>query len=384
MAIDLTPAPGPFQITSVLARPIVPEEEAEWDKLMEDVHPLGNARFPGHRIKYVVEMRGHAVALLCFSGCAYHLADRDRHIGWSVEQAMQRRRFVVQNSRFLILSKKKRNNLASRSLSVCVRRIQSDWSALFGYQPLMLESFVDPVHFNGTCYKAAGWEQVGWTRGFRRDGREFYSQDSHPKQIWMKSLHPKAREWLRSERMPEPWRRFEAPLPGKRIADRLGSPGLRTLFEQLQDIPDFRRTNGRRYPVGCCLSIVVCSLLAGCKTLEECAEFGAGLTQPQLRALRSWRNPRTDRYEAPKETTLWRVVSGIDAELFEEKVCAWAIDKGMSLDAIAIDGKAFRATQQNADGGSFVVSALSHSGSSPFFSSNSPTEKDRNWPRRIN
>jgi hypothetical protein len=121
MAIDVTSAPGPFQVTSVLARPIVPDEEPEWDRLMADVHPLGNARFAGHRVKYVVEMRGHAVALLCFSGCAYHLADRDRHIGWSVEQAMQRRHLVVQNSRFLILSKKKRKNLASRALSAVER-----------------------------------------------------------------------------------------------------------------------------------------------------------------------------------------------------------------------------------------------------------------------
>jgi len=344
---------------------------------MEDVHPLGNARFPGHRIKYVVEMRGHAVALLCFSGCAYHLADRDRHIGWTVEQAMQRRHLVVQNSRFLILSKKKRRNLASRALSVCTRRIQSDWSRLFSYCPLMLESFVDPVHFRGTCYKAAGWEQVGSTRGFRRDGREFYSKDSHPKQIWMKSLDVRAREWLRSKQLPELWRNSETPLPSKRVAARLGVDGLRPLFEQLQSIPDFRRTNGRRYPVACCLSIVVCAYLAGCKTIEECAEFAAGLTQPQLRTLRSWRNPRTERYEAPKATTLWRVVAGIDPELFEDKVSAWATDEGLSLEAIAIDGKALRATLENEDGGSFAVNALNHSGSSPFFSRNSPMARDR-------
>ena len=375
--MDLTPSPGPFHITSVTARPIIPSEEPEWDRLMDDVHPLGNAQFAGHRIKYVVEMREQTVALLCFSGCAYHLADRDRYIGWSVEQAMQRRHFVVQNSRFLILSKKKRKNLASRALSVCARRIQSDWSRLFGYCPLMLESFVDPVHFSGTCYKAAGWEQVGATRGFRRDSREFYSKDSHPKQIWMKPLEAEAREWLRSEEMPEPWRGAEMPLRNTRVADRLGVEGLRSLFERLQDIPDFRRTNGRRYPLACCLSIVTCAFLAGCKSIEECAEFAAGLTQPQLRTLRSWRNRRTNRYEAPKETTLWRVVSGVDAQLFEDKVSAWATDTGMSLDAIAIDGKAIRATQDNEDGGSFVVSAFSHSGSSPFFSKNSPMEKGR-------
>jgi len=49
--------------------------------------------------------------------------DRDRHIGWNVEQSMQRRHFVVQNSRFLILSNQKRRNLASRVMSVCARQV---------------------------------------------------------------------------------------------------------------------------------------------------------------------------------------------------------------------------------------------------------------------
>jgi len=382
MAIDTTPPQGPFHITSVTARAIATEEEERWDELMSDVHPLGNAHFPGHSIKYVAELRGHAVALLCFSACAYHLADRDRHIGWDVEQIMQRRHFVIQNSRFLILPKRKRPNLASRVLSVCARQVSLDWPQRFGFEPLMLESFVDPVHFRGTCYKAAGWEHVGSTRGFRRDGREFYVPDSHPKQIWMKSLRTEAREWLRAETMPGPWSCFEKRLPAKRVADRLGVNGLISLFNMFKNIPDWRRTNGRRYPLNCCLSILVCGHLAGCETLEQCVEFGATLTQPQLRALRSWRNPKTDLYEAPRKTTLWRVAAGMDAELFEEMVNAWLSDLDMPLEAIAIDGKAFRATLKNEDGGSFSVNAINHSGSSPLFCSSSPTAKARSWPPR--
>jgi hypothetical protein len=384
MAIDTTPPRGPFQLTSITARAVKPEEQEQWDELMRQLHPLGNAHFPGHSIKYVAEMHGHAVALLCFSACAYHLVDRDRYIGWNVEQAVQRRHFIVQNSRFLILSNRKRRNLASRVLSVCARQVSLDWPRRFGFEPLMLESFVDPVHFSGTCYKAAGWQQVGFTRGFRRDGREFYRADSHPKQIWMKSLRSEARQWLRADRMPEPWSSFEKPLPSRRVADRLGVDGLLSLFGALQSIPDWRRTNGRRYPLSCCLSVLLCAHLAGCETIEQCAEFAATLTQPQLRALRSWRNPRSGLYEAPKETTLWRIAAGVDAELFEQKIKAWLCDQDMSLEAIAIDGKAFRATLQNKDGGSFAVNALNHSGSAPFFCSSSPTARVRNWPPPTN
>lgn len=345
--------------------------------MMREVHPLGNAHFPGHRIKYVAEMRGHAVALLCFSACAYRLADRDRYIGWDTEQCMQRRHFVVQNSRFLILSDKKRRNLASRVLSVCAAQVGLDWPARFGFEPLLLESFVDPVHFSGTCYKAAGWRQVGLTRGFRRDGREFYSPDSHPKQIWVKPLRSKALEWLRAEKMPEPWSACEKPLPAKRVPDRLGVDGLHSLGAALREISDWRRTNGRQYPLSCCLSLLLCGFLAGCETLEQYVEFGATLTQVQLRALRSWKNPKTGRYEAPRKTTLWRITAGVDVKLFEEVVNAWLSDSNLSLDAIAIDGKALRATLNNKDGGSFAVNALNHRGSAPFFCRSSPQAKAR-------
>ena len=123
MAISTKPTGHRLQLTRVTVRAIRPDEEDEWNRLMEDVHPLGNVQFAGHRVKYVAEHRGRAVALACFSGSAYHLADRDRWVGWSREQAMQRRHFIVQNSRFLIVLDERRQNLASRVLSLCTKQL---------------------------------------------------------------------------------------------------------------------------------------------------------------------------------------------------------------------------------------------------------------------
>jgi hypothetical protein len=346
------------------------DEESEWNRQMEGLHPLGSAAFAGHRIKYVAEHRGRAVALACFSACAYHLADRDRWVGWSDEQATRRRHFVVQNSRFLILPGEPHKNLASRVLSLCTKRLPDDWRQRFGFAPVLVETFVDPVHFRGTCYGAAGWTLVGSTRGFRRDGREFYCEDSSPKRIWLKLLRADARELLRAEALPDDLRPFEKPLPRKRVAARLGFEGLRSLFTVLQRLRDTRRGQGKRYPLGCCLSIIACSVLAGCKGMRQCAEFAAALTQPQLDALRSWKNPKTGRYEAPKYVTLWRTASGIDAEEFELTVNGWFRDEDRLPEAIAIDGKVLRATLNNEEGESCAVSAFSHRGT-PLFSTRS-------------
>lgn len=350
-------------------RPILPEEEEKWNKTMASRHPLGNPQVAGHRIKYVAERRGKWIALACFSACAYHLADRDRWIGWSAEQATQRRHFVVQNSRFLVLpcENDHQRTFASRILAGVARRLSADWVERFGHPVLLLETFVDPAHHRGVCYLASGWTEVGATRGFRRDGREFYCADSTPKAIWVRPLRSDAKDILSAAELPADLGALEKALPPKRVAARLGFNGLRSLYTALRTLHDPRRRQGRRYPLGCCLSIITCAVLAGCEGVRECAEFAATLTQPQLEALRSWRSPRTGRYEAPAFTTLWRVAAAVDGELFEQTVSQWFRDEDLLPEAIALDGKVLRATLLNEDGGICAVSAVSHQGS-PLFS----------------
>jgi len=350
-------------------RPILPEEEEQWNRMMAARHPLGNPQVAGHRIKYIAERRGRPIALACFSACAYHLADRDRWIGWTSEQATQRRHFVVQNSRFLILPCEgdHRRTFASRILAAVARRLSADWVERFGYPVLLLETFVDPAHYRGVSYLASGWTEVGATRGFRRDGREFYCPDSTPKAIWVRPLRPDAKELLSATELPAELAVFEKPLPAKRVAARLGFNGLRSLFTALTDLPDGRTYRGRRYPLGCSLAILTCATLAGCKGVGECAEFAATLTQSQLDALRAWRNPRTRRFQAPSASTLWRAANAVDDDLFEHTVKQWFRDGDRLPEALALDGKVLRATLQNEDGGSCVVSAVPHE-DSPFFS----------------
>ena len=353
-------------------RPILPEEEQKWNKTMAGVHPLGNPQVAGHRIKYVAERRGRWIALAGFSACAYHLADRDRWIGWTPEQSTQRRHFVVQNSRFLVLPCEgdHQRTFASRILAGVARRLSGDWADRFGHPVLLLETFVDPAHHRGVCYLASGWTEVGATRGFRRDGREFYCPDSTPKAIWVRPLRSDAREILSAADLPSDLAASEKPLPAKRVAARLGFNGLRSLFKALCDLPDARVARGQRHPLGCSLAILACAVLAGCRGIDECAEFAETLTQSQLDALRAWRNRRTGRFQAPSASTLWRAANAVDDDLFEATVTQWFRDEDRLPEALALDGKVLRGTLLNEDGGSCVVSAVSHE-DSPFFSINS-------------
>ena len=67
------------------------------------------------------------------------------------------------------------------------RRAGADWLDHWGFEPQLLETFVDPRHHAGTCYRAAGWQWLGETsgRGLARPGQSYHST---PRQVWVKPL----------------------------------------------------------------------------------------------------------------------------------------------------------------------------------------------------
>jgi len=349
-----------FQLNRVEIRVIDESEREQWNSLMGEHHPLGAPILAGAQLRYVVEHCGIAVALLSFSACSYHLGDRDRVIGWNRSQMISRRNFVVQNSRFLIFPWVKHANLASKVLGLAAGSIEEDWTNSYGYAPMVLETFVDPESHAGTCYRAAGWQLIGHTKGYRRDKDNFYEKDSTPKTVWLKELRKDAFDLLSADKLPEELQPFELEIPKKLALGKVKTKSFNNLFSLMNSVPEFRGAQGTRYNVGFCLSIVACGIMAGCKTLREMETFGESLTQPQLRALRCWKDPRKKRFIAPKHVTLWRVVAGIDADIFELKVQEWLNGDKALPSAIAIDGKALRATLHNSDGASFSTSAVSH------------------------
>jgi len=96
----------------------------------------------------------------------------------------------VGNARFLILPTVKVKNLASHVLSVALSRLPEDWEERYHVRPVLVETFVDPTLFAGTCYKAANWLDVGQSAG-RRDGK--------PKRVFLHPLCPGWREILCTE-----------------------------------------------------------------------------------------------------------------------------------------------------------------------------------------
>ena len=169
-----------------------------WNEYVDRYHRLGFKRPFGCRIRYFIVSKQGELGCILMAGAAKSMGVRDLWIGWSEETRMRNLPWIVGNTRYLIFPWVQVRHLASHVLGQLARRVREDWHECFGYRPLMMETFVDPAHYRGTCYRAAGWRHLGNTtgRGLRRVGREYKTT---PKMLFVKPLVKDFRDQLCSE-----------------------------------------------------------------------------------------------------------------------------------------------------------------------------------------
>ena len=136
-----------------------------WNEYMARYRYLGYAAMSGSQIRYNVFAGEQLVACISFCACAWKLKDRERFIGWSEEQRQRNLQLVINNARFLVLPWIQSKGLASKILALAARQLPKDWKHRYGFEPVLLETFVEYERHKGTCYKAANWVNVGRTAG---------------------------------------------------------------------------------------------------------------------------------------------------------------------------------------------------------------------------
>ncbi len=132
---------------------------------VERYHYLGYKVIVGPQLKYFVTSKQNVIACMAFGGAAWTVEPRDSWIGWDNHARKQNLKFIINNVRFLILPWVSSKNLASTILAQASKTVPLDWLKMYGYLPLLLETFVDKERFDGASYKAANWIYVGDTKG---------------------------------------------------------------------------------------------------------------------------------------------------------------------------------------------------------------------------
>jgi hypothetical protein len=171
-------------------------DEPLFNSLIEQYHYLGYEQPVGEHVKYVVKVRGQAIACLAWSSAPRHLGARDRFIGWDPQARRRNIRLIAYNSRYLILPWVEQvPHLASHILGQMAKRVPRDWERMYAHSIYLLETFVDPERFRGTCYRAANWIVVGQTTGRGKDSQSW--KPNRPiKQILVLPLHRRFRQLL--------------------------------------------------------------------------------------------------------------------------------------------------------------------------------------------
>lgn len=179
-----------------IARP--GEDLDRWRSYVNQYHMLGFKRVFGSRLQYFIKTGETELGCIQFSASSWALADRDKWIGWETFDKQQRLHLIINNSRNLIFPWVRVKNLASKALSLAAKQVQRDWLREFCYAPVLLETFVDREHFEGTSYKAANWLYLGQTKGRGRNSNS-HNPNRSRKDIYVYPLQKNFRACLKGE-----------------------------------------------------------------------------------------------------------------------------------------------------------------------------------------
>jgi hypothetical protein len=185
------PELGPIEIRQVRRTP----EEKLFGSLMQAHHYLAYTQPVGEHLKQLVYARGTPIACLAWSSAPRHLAPRDRFIGWSKEQRKAGLGGIAYNSRFLILPWAKVPHLASHVLARVAPVVSADWQKLYHHPIHLLETFIDPGRFRGSCYRAANWIYLGQSTG-RGKADLTHRANRSLKELWVYPLTRDFRQHL--------------------------------------------------------------------------------------------------------------------------------------------------------------------------------------------
>jgi len=320
-------------LNRVLVRAVKKDEEGKYKALMEQHHYLGDIPKIGETIWYVGCIGEEWVSLLGFSSSALRSKARNEWIGWSYRYHFDRLKLIVNNSRFLILPGWHIKNLASRVISLCLKRIVADWHVVFGHKIVLAETFVDPSRFCGTVYKASNWFYIGDTKGYSRTKKGYSEEAGEAKMMFVRPLHKDAKRILSQPILDDSYKTGGGKM-------KLQAEHMYSLPEFFKTIPDPRRAQGRRHSLSTVLGIASGAILCGMRGYKAISDWADNLSQ-KARARFSCRY-ENGKYVVPSETIIRLVLIGVDPVSLDKALQYWNEAYGKEDESLAIDGKVMR------------------------------------------
>ena len=316
------------------------DQESRWNTLMKEHHYLGFNGLIGEQLKYVAILNGEWVALLGWAASSFKSLDRDQWIGWRGYEHSSRLKFIANNWRFLILPGVQLKNLASKILSLNLKRLSRDWELKYAHPIYLVETFIDPSRYTGSCYRADNWLHVGGSRGFQKEHKS-YIFHGNEKLLFIKPLTKQAKLKLKGTDGATAKLNIEA-LP------IFGEDGL---FEFFKSIADPRSKQGLRHRAPGLLVLCMLAILSGATTYKGITLWIKSVPRTMLGNLLL--------RDYPHKSTIRLFLMGLDAELLDSKMTEWLL-KHIDLigEDISFDGKTLRGSRSGTNHAIQLVSAV--------------------------
>ena len=321
-------------------------EIAQLRDILNDEHYLKAGRPAGNTIWqgiYKTDLdEGYPIlcAVLCWSGAALRLKDRDEWIDWDPLTRGSRLPLITQLRRFLILESQRQPNLATRCMGLALRSLSSHFEQKYGYCPVLAESFSDPELHEGTIYKASNWIPLGFSKGFKRHKAEFYVDEKKPKKYWVYPLEKKAQQLLSSPSpLPEKFQKGTSQgVAGARCA--INCKHLRSLSDAFYYVADHRGSKSRRYPKIAMFGLISHGLLTGAPDVKSIWKRSAALSQSQRRAIGLTKKKENGWIVMPSYDAINNFVNGVDPEELAKALNEWlSVHQDKLPRSLALDGK---------------------------------------------
>lgn len=153
------------------------------------------------------------------------------------------------------------------------------------------------------------------------------------------------------------------------------------LYEELENIPDFRRAEGKMHELRFILIIVILSVMSGYTSLRAMQDF----TEKNKKELKDFFKPKYGRL--PSFKTIGRVLQHVDFEKLSDIFQKWAMSQSLitKKEWVSLDGKVSRGTGECITSSSqnfvSVVTAFSNKQKRALLSKSIRTKKENEIPK---
>jgi hypothetical protein len=231
----------------------------------------------------------------------------------------QRIKYIANNARLLILPGYHQKNLASKILALNLKRLADDWVDKYHHPIVLVETFVDPSRFNGTCYRAAGFKEIGKTKGYGVDAGNYYYH-GQKKLILVRGLKSNPIDLLTAPFLNPFFAKGSEKKPLANL-NQLNVFDKNGLIEYLNPINDWRSKKGRRHEKKIIFSLAVCAILAG--RASGYREIKRWVDALPWEVASKFGCSYISSYRTPEEHTIHRSLKGVNGKELCQQVALW-------------------------------------------------------------